>query len=547
MADNTSQSTPRFQIAFAGRTQQNSYDTYAAGMGQIDSVLFSVLEGRQMAIKSLPVVNINTGGASTVLEYISGAFEIVSRTFGSVVTVTMDPAGLALIPNAILGIEFPSGATDAQSIAWNQYTNGAPIDADVVVLGFVADDCSIIWFNGNQLALDVSANLFENSSYIDSHKVLISGTDTTPEYLGTKVVAGANITVTKLGGGGDETLQIAATGLGGTTRIKTSRPLIASEVGVTFVSFEGGDDPVVLTLPGGVPGYIYRFTSDGTAYVSLHVLTVGGDVIIFPGLGSVAEIRSAEKGASIELLCTKTGEWTVADGTGGWYRWDGANQLYTNLDGAIGPIPGVGDHSVVLKDAGCSASGDYSVATGFQCQASGDESMATGSLCQATAIASRASGIYAKARWFGQDAKSSKPTGSVGDAQWSEACLHASTSDATLTPMSLDGMGTDMDLEAGKAYSIEFSAVAKLDSGAIAAAVSWDGECFLVVSAAGTVTLIGKNFNREAETVVTNESLWNIDVVAGAGSVGFWVTQGAQVGTVEWMCAVRVVERLANG
>jgi hypothetical protein len=50
-------------------------------------------------------------------------------------------------------------------------------------------------------------------------QVRVSATDTIPNYLEDKIVAGSNITITKNNAGADETLTIAATGGGATETI----------------------------------------------------------------------------------------------------------------------------------------------------------------------------------------------------------------------------------------------------------------------------------------------------------------------------------------
>jgi hypothetical protein len=62
--------------------------------------------------------------------------------------------------------------------------------------------------------------------------VKISATDTTADYLGTKLVAGSNVTLTVLSSGGNETLQVASTGGGGETTYQSdpSRAVISDNL-----------------------------------------------------------------------------------------------------------------------------------------------------------------------------------------------------------------------------------------------------------------------------------------------------------------------------
>lgn len=56
----------------------------------------------------------------------------------------------------------------------------------------------------------------EVGAEVDDKDVVVSGNDTTPGYLVTKIVAGANVTVTETNDGGNETLVIASTASGDT-------------------------------------------------------------------------------------------------------------------------------------------------------------------------------------------------------------------------------------------------------------------------------------------------------------------------------------------
>jgi hypothetical protein len=56
------------------------------------------------------------------------------------------------------------------------------------------------------------AILVEAVAIVNEYKTAISGADTTPNYLEDKIVAGSNITITKLNTGGNEQLEISSTG-----------------------------------------------------------------------------------------------------------------------------------------------------------------------------------------------------------------------------------------------------------------------------------------------------------------------------------------------
>jgi hypothetical protein len=71
-----------------------------------------------------------------------------------------------------------------------------------------------LYYGGGSLFFGISGTGY------DLFSVRVTGADTTPGYLGDKTVAGANITLTVLNPGGDEQLEIAATGGSGITTIK---------------------------------------------------------------------------------------------------------------------------------------------------------------------------------------------------------------------------------------------------------------------------------------------------------------------------------------
>jgi len=67
----------------------------------------------------------------------------------------------------------------------------------------------------------------------DTFKTKVSGTDTTEDFLESKIVAGSNITITKLNSGGNEQLEIASSG-GGGTQIIFDQTLTANAGSVLF-------------------------------------------------------------------------------------------------------------------------------------------------------------------------------------------------------------------------------------------------------------------------------------------------------------------------
>jgi hypothetical protein len=91
-------------------------------------------------------------------------------------------------------------------------------------------------------------NAAEAASGTGDGKVLISSADTTKNYLGQKILAGDNITLTSGSPGGDETLTIASTGGGGSTVKVSATDTTADYLGDKLLAGDG------ITLASGSPG-----------------------------------------------------------------------------------------------------------------------------------------------------------------------------------------------------------------------------------------------------------------------------------------------------
>ena len=76
-----------------------------------------------------------------------------------------------------------------------------------------------------------------SASGTDTKKVLVSGTDTTEDYLGAKITAGTNITINTLNAGANEVLEISATGGGGGGLMKIAE--VTATGGETFLIMTG--------------------------------------------------------------------------------------------------------------------------------------------------------------------------------------------------------------------------------------------------------------------------------------------------------------------
>jgi hypothetical protein len=97
---------------------------------------------------------------------------------------------------------------------------------------------------GGILALSIAANVPPGTS---DHKVLVDGADTTPEFLGAKLVAGAAIALSILNPGGNEQVSIAVSNL--------ANAQVAAGAGIEVTKLAPGSDGQVLVTATGAPGW----------------------------------------------------------------------------------------------------------------------------------------------------------------------------------------------------------------------------------------------------------------------------------------------------
>lgn len=157
MADDVAQVTERLDISYPGRNQKNAYETYKSGVEATASIMFSLMETNTIIVKGRPNVIVELVGPDYVFKQDDDTV-LISRTTQS--SIVIEQEDVVLIQDSMIGIPFVSGATTESVVNWTLYQSNMPVDADILPLGYVREDYTIIWFNGSYLGKDVTIPLF---------------------------------------------------------------------------------------------------------------------------------------------------------------------------------------------------------------------------------------------------------------------------------------------------------------------------------------------------------------------------------------------------
>jgi hypothetical protein len=127
--------------------------------------------------------------------------------------------------------------------------------------------------SGSATECDIYSQVFTDSTiFATGGTVRVSSTDTSADFLEDKLVAGSNVTITKLHTGGDETLEIAAT-VSGIPSPSTAIPLVESGTGAagsaTPYSREDHVHPAAASSSGQSHAHVENvlFSGDGSSTV----------------------------------------------------------------------------------------------------------------------------------------------------------------------------------------------------------------------------------------------------------------------------------------
>jgi len=203
--------TPRLYLPFPEENAESWFGTFRDMLNNIDARLFDNLEHLQLVMAALPNAEIVHYGGTDYRFEPDGDVEFISRTLNVKISVT-PPRTLILQPNHFIGAVIQSGAVGPQESAWGLFEKMEK-DAGYVPLGYVADDYTIYWFNATHLEVGVLAPLFQDSYIISgANKVKVASTDTTADFLSTKLVTGAGLGSAILNPGANEQLQVYYTG-----------------------------------------------------------------------------------------------------------------------------------------------------------------------------------------------------------------------------------------------------------------------------------------------------------------------------------------------
>jgi hypothetical protein len=143
------------------------------------------------------------------------------------------------------------GLKTGDQVNGRQWTegSGSPEGALVGAIGDIYSDITAAGGNCFYVKTSGAGNTGWSPMGVEDHKVLVDGTDTTANYLASKIVAGSNITLTVLGGPGNETLQIAMTSytpvgtLGAMAYFDRTTGALTSNGALNIDRLPGGVDP----------------------------------------------------------------------------------------------------------------------------------------------------------------------------------------------------------------------------------------------------------------------------------------------------------------
>ncbi len=142
--------TSRFRWPFPARDAdwQKWQDTFGDLISNVDSTMFSAVDGTRLIFKDIPNAEIVSNGSGYDL-VMSGNLVMQSRAHG--VEITVPVGAYPLTSLAVAAITSTPGAIGSQLISWEMLEGGVESSPNVIPLGYVNENYGITWWNGAQL------------------------------------------------------------------------------------------------------------------------------------------------------------------------------------------------------------------------------------------------------------------------------------------------------------------------------------------------------------------------------------------------------------
>ncbi len=194
-------------------------------------------------------VVITSEGDNDILAYDSGSTDWINQTAAEANLATTGHTHSDVVD--VSADDTTAGFLEDKIVAGN--------NIEITVLNEAGDEDLQIAASG----LSISGHVHVEADITDllHDTVLVSSNDTTEGFLEDKIVAGANITLTTLDEGANETLEITSTGSGGGSALEVQDEGITLTSGVTLLDFVGGGvtatavgNAVTVTIPSGAGG-----------------------------------------------------------------------------------------------------------------------------------------------------------------------------------------------------------------------------------------------------------------------------------------------------
>lgn len=152
------EATPRFKLPYPTDGAPGWWQQFSDLATGLDALLFGVMEATDWTFAALPLAHIDALGGGAYALVLDGPLVVTSRTLQTPITVAA--GSLTLLADHLIVVTIPAGATAAAAATLSCVQNAVTIDPTVRVLGYVAADASIIWWNAATLEVGTTRRLF---------------------------------------------------------------------------------------------------------------------------------------------------------------------------------------------------------------------------------------------------------------------------------------------------------------------------------------------------------------------------------------------------